>query len=274
MKLAMRIDGDLRVHFFDFARELHRIHDCWNVCPSHDGLLSANSVDMPIRRSGRRPRRNGSSGTISRAARLWNGGAVTISKDDFETQVLAILGPLRGVARRLTNNEANADDLVAESITRAWRARASLADAGAFRAWIFRILNNTFISERRKVAARPREEPMVDESGDAEGAFSIFERLHQPFLLWFGNPEQEFLDKLLREDLERALAALPEHYRIVVVLADVEGLKYGEIAEALDVPVGTVRSRLARARSALQRTLWTVARDRGLQTPRAAGTHG
>jgi len=199
---------------------------------------------------------------------------VTISKEAFETQVLAILGPLHGVARRLTKNEADAEDLVAESITRAWQARASLADAGAFRAWLFRILSNTFISERRKTLARPREEPRVDESGDEEGACSIFERLHQPFLLWFANPEQEFLDKLLREDLDRAIAALPEHYRVVVVLADVEGLTYGEIAEALDVPIGTVRSRLARARSALQRTLWTVARDHGLQMLRAAGTRG
>jgi RNA polymerase sigma-70 factor (ECF subfamily) len=177
------------------------------------------------------------------------------------------------VARRLTKNEADAEDLVAESVTRAWQARASLADTGAFRAWMFRILNNTFISERRKALARPREELLLDESGE-ETAFSIFERLHQPFLLWFANPEQEFLDKLLREDLDRALAALPEHYRVVVVLADVEGLKYGEIAEALDVPVGTVRSRLARARSALQRTLWNVARDHGLQTSRAASTQG
>ena len=106
------------------------------------------------------------------------------------------------------------------------------------------------------------------------GCLLDFQRLHQPFLLWFANPEQEFLDKLLREDLERALAALPEHYRVVVVLADVEGLKYGEIAEALDVPVGTVRSRLARARSALQRTLWNVACDHGLQASRTASTHG
>jgi RNA polymerase sigma-70 factor, ECF subfamily len=178
------------------------------------------------------------------------------------------------VARRLTRNEADAEDLVAESITRAWQARASLADAGAFRAWMFRILSNTFISERRKTLARPREELLVDESGDEEGAFSLFERLHQPFLLWFANPEKEFLDKLLREDLDRALAALPEHHRVVVVLADVEGLTYGEIAEALDVPIGTVRSRLARARSALQRTLWTVACDYGLQMSRAAGTRG
>jgi RNA polymerase sigma-70 factor (ECF subfamily) len=208
-----------------------------------------------------------------RVARLWGGGVVIVSKDAFEAQVLALLGPLHGVARRLTKNEADAEDLVAESITRAWRARASLADAGAFRAWMFRILNNTFISERRRTLARPREELLGDESTDGEGAFSIFERLHQPFLLWFANPEQEFLDKLLREDLDHALAALPEHYRIVVVLADIEGLKYGEIAEALDLPVGTVRSRLARARSALQRTLWDVARDHGLQPSRAGGTH-
>jgi RNA polymerase sigma-70 factor, ECF subfamily len=195
---------------------------------------------------------------------------VTTSKDAFETQVLALLGPLHGVAKRLTKNDADAEDLVAESITRAWRARDSLVDKGAFRAWMFRILNNTYISERRKVLARPREELLVEESYE-EGAFSIFERLHQPFLLWLANPEQEFLDKLLREDLDRALAALPEHHRIVVVLADVEGLKYGEIAETLDVPVGTVRSRLARARGALQRALWSVAQDRGLQT---SGTSG
>ena len=199
---------------------------------------------------------------------------MTLSKDAFETQVLAILGPLHGVARRLTRNGADAEDLVAESITRAWRGRASLVDTGAFRAWMFRILNNTFVSERRKMLARPREELLVDESGEDEGAFSLFERLHQPFLLWFANPEQEFLDKLLREDLDRALAALPEHHRVVVVLADIEGLKYGEIAETLSVPVGTVRSRLARARSALQRTLWSVARDHGLQASRAGSTQG
>jgi RNA polymerase sigma-70 factor (ECF subfamily) len=199
---------------------------------------------------------------------------VTISKDAFETHVLEILGPLHGVARRLTKNEADAEDLVAEAITRAWRARASLTEAAAFRAWLFRILTNTFISERRKTLARPREELLLDESSEAESGFSIFERLHQPFLLWFANPEQEFLDKLLREDLERALAALPAHYRVVVVLADVEGLKYGEIAEALDLPIGTVRSRLARARSALQRSLWDVAIDHGLQPSRTASTRG
>lgn len=188
-----------------------------------------------------------------------------ISKEAFETNVLAILGPLQGVARRLTRNEADADDLVSETIVRAWRARNSLAQEGAFRAWMFRILNNTFISERRKAQARPYEEAFAESDGcGAEPPFSAFEQLHQPFLLWFSNPEQEFLDKLRREEIDRALADLPEHYRVVVVLADLEELKYSEIAETLDIPVGTVRSRLARARSALQASLWRLARERPL----------
>jgi RNA polymerase sigma-70 factor, ECF subfamily len=198
-------------------------------------------------------------------------GPVSTSKDSFEARVLAILGPLHGVARRLTKNDADAEDLVAESISRAWRARDSLADGDAFRPWMFRILNNTFVSECRKASVRPREELLDDQGGEGDGRFSIFERLHRPVLLWFATPEQEFVDSLLREDLDRALAALPEHQRIVVVLADVEGLKYGEIAETLDVPVGTVRSRLARARSALQRTLWNVAQEHGLRRPGVGG---
>jgi RNA polymerase sigma-70 factor (ECF subfamily) len=189
---------------------------------------------------------------------------MAVSKNAFEDQVLALLGSLQGVARRLCRNDAEAEDLVAETVCRAWRSRESLAHPAAFRAWIFRILNNTFVSERRKPDCR-LELGLGD--GEAEGdeeRFSLFERMHQPFLLWFSNPEQEFLDKLLREDLERALAALPEHHRIVVVLADLEEFNYAEVATALDIPVGTVRSRLARARSALQKALWESARNYGL----------
>jgi RNA polymerase sigma-70 factor (ECF subfamily) len=187
-----------------------------------------------------------------------------ITKDLFESEVLALLGRLNGVARRLTRNAADAEDLVAESIARAWGARDSLAQTSAFRAWMFRILHNTFISERRRAMARPHLEPLIEEDCDDPHPFSIFERLHQPFLLWFDNPEQEFLAKLMRSDLERALATLPEHYRIVVILADLEEFTYAEIADTLQIPIGTVRSRLARARGALQETLWGLARDRGL----------
>ena len=86
--------------------------------------------------------------------------------------------------------------------------------------------------------------------------------------------EQEFLDKLLREDLDRALATLPEHHRIVVILSDLEEFTYAEIASTLDVPIGTVRSRLARARSALQKLLWQQAKDYGLDGAAATGRDG
>lgn len=192
---------------------------------------------------------------------------MAVSKESFEDQVLALLGSLQGVARRLAGNETEAEDLVAETVARAWRGRESLADAGAFRAWIFRILHNTFVSERRRPDSRLQlglELEQCEEQDDGTARFSIFEQMHQPFLLWFSNPEQEFIDKLLREDLERALAALPERYRVVVILSDLEEFNYAEIATALDIPVGTVRSRLARGRSALQRSLWQCATAYGL----------
>jgi RNA polymerase sigma-70 factor (ECF subfamily) len=192
---------------------------------------------------------------------------MAVSRDFFEKQLLELLGPLQGVARRLTGNDAEAEDLVADTVVRALRALDTLECEAACRAWMFRILNNTFISDFRRANARPRTESLDIEAQDGGETleFSLFEQMHQPFLLWFSNPEQEFLDKLLREDLERALAALPEHHRVVVVLSDLEEFSYGEIAETLGVPIGTVRSRLARARSALQKALWDQAGEYGLK---------
>jgi RNA polymerase sigma-70 factor (ECF subfamily) len=198
-----------------------------------------------------------------------------ISRRAFEEQVLALLGSLNGVARRLTANPADAEDLVAETVARAWRGLDSLESETAFRAWIFRILHNTFVSELRRAGARPRLESLeCDEADEEEVPFSIFEQMHQPFLLWFSNPEQEFLDKLLREDLDRALAGLSDCHRVVVILSDLEELSYGEIAEALGIPVGTVRSRLARARAALQKILWQQAREYGLKAAPLASREG
>jgi RNA polymerase sigma-70 factor, ECF subfamily len=187
-----------------------------------------------------------------------------ISRKAFEDQVLELLGTLHGVARRLTCNDADAQDLVAETVERAWRARDALEDGAAFRAWIFRILHNSFISDRRRASARAKVQLDCREEDEDAEQFSLFEQMHQPFLLWFSNPEQEFLDKVLREDLERALCTLPEHYRAVVVLSDLEDFTYAEIAAALEIPVGTVRSRLARARGALQKILWRSAQAYGL----------
>ena len=186
----------------------------------------------------------------------------------FEEKVIGLLDRLFGAAMRLVKNREDAEDLVAEAVTKAWASRRFLKDPENFRPWIFRILTNTFISDCRKRAVRPQTETFAENPSDAEAAFSLFEELHQPFLLWWGNPEKEFLNKLLREDLENAVEALPELFRIVVVLSDLEGFSYQEMAGMLKVPVGTVRSRLARGRGLLQKTLWEHGKEAGLIRPR------
>jgi RNA polymerase sigma-70 factor (ECF subfamily) len=159
---------------------------------------------------------------------------------------------------------------VAEATAKAWLNLQMLRERDRFRGWIFRILSNLFLSERRSAASKPLDEPLNESSTD----FSIFERLHQPFLLWWSNPEQEFLAKLAREDLIRAIEALPESYRLVVTLVDVQEFSYQEVATSLDIPLGTVRSRLARGRSLLQHALWDLAAEVGLVPPHATREPG
>jgi RNA polymerase sigma-70 factor (ECF subfamily) len=180
----------------------------------------------------------------------------------FADQVERLLPDLLGTALRLVRNRPDAEDLVADTVSKAWLALPSLQDREALRGWLFRILTNAFLSSRRMIGARGAHVPLDDTDDDS--AFSLFERLHQPFLLWSTNPEQVFLAKLLREDLERAIDGLADPFRMVVVMVDVQGWSYQDAAQALHVPLGTVRSRLARGRSALQRALWEHASDVGL----------
>lgn len=179
----------------------------------------------------------------------------------FRAEVERLMDRLYGTALRLTRNRADAEDLVSEAVTKAWANFNHLADHQAFPKWLFRILTNTFVSDQRRIRYETSE-TIVDVDG-AE-TFSLFEKLHQPFLLWWSNPEQELINTLLREDLENALNQLAEEYRFVVVLVEINGHSYAETAEILGVPIGTVRSRLSRARSMLQRALWRQAEAAGL----------
>lgn len=184
-------------------------------------------------------------------------------RDVFVSHAEGSVNRLYSAALRLTRNPSDAEDLVAETVAKAWACLETLQDPERCLPWMMRIMTNTFISEKRSARSKTVHEAYIEEPDPDETGFSLFERLHQPFLLWWGNPEQQFLDQTVKRDIVAALDALPENFRVVVILSDMEGLTYQEIADALEVPVGTVRSRLARARALLQKSLWEHALDKG-----------
>lgn len=173
---------------------------------------------------------------------------------------------LYAMACRLTRNQADAEDLVAESVTKAWAAFASLEDRTRFRQWLFRILHNCFISDYRKKSIRPKETP-YDELPVQEGEDEISELLiRQPnaFMHWWANPEKEFINSLLGEHILQAIDSLPDVFRTTVLLVNVEGFSYDDAADVLGVPSGTIRSRMKRGRTLLQKALWQLAIEEGL----------
>lgn len=178
----------------------------------------------------------------------------------FEQEVIRLMDRLYGTALRLTRNPDDAEDVVAEAVERAWTRLDDLRDWEHFEGWLFRVLNNTFISMWRRRRSRQDRETEFDDPDSAaspdERDFSLYRKLHQPFLLWWGTPQDQFLDRLVLDDLQRALDSLPDPFRVVVVLVEVQGYTYDEVAGLLEVPVGTVRSRLSRARALLQKRLW------------------
>lgn len=192
----------------------------------------------------------------------------------FEARLEPLLDRLYGTALRLTRHPDDAEDIVAEAVSKAWHRLDELRDPARFDAWLFHILSNTFISEwrRRQCRPQPTNDPDAVErlAGDD---FTLFQQLHQPFLLWWGSLEEQFFNQLLQEDLERAVDALPDPFRVVMVLVEVQGYTYEEVARLLGIPLGTVRSRLSRARSLLQKRLWQQARDAGI-APTSPGQGG
>lgn len=187
-------------------------------------------------------------------------------KHYFSQRIEENMGPLYALARRLTGNSADAEDLVADSVARAWTSIAGLEDRSRFRPWIFRILHNCFISNYRKQSIRPAE-TSYDENAAGEGGQEITALLvKQPddFLFWWGNPEREFVNTLLADDIMAAIRSLPEAFRMTVLLINMEGFSYDEAAEILGVPPGTVRSRMKRGRTLLQKALWEQAGEAGL----------
>jgi RNA polymerase sigma-70 factor (ECF subfamily) len=179
----------------------------------------------------------------------------------FAAAAMQYAPQLYNAALRMTRNRADAEDLVQETYLRAYRSYATFEEGTNLRAWLFRILTNTFINAYRAKQRRPQETDL----GDMEDLY-LYRRIGQV------NPasvsaEDQLLDLFTDDEVKAALEDLPEAFRLPVLLADVEEFSYKEIAEMLDIPIGTVMSRLHRGRKAMHKRLFDFAQARGLVVP-------
>src|SRR5437773_216073 len=175
----------------------------------------------------------------------------------FERDAMPLLPGLYSAALRLTRNPADAEDVVQEAFLRAYRGFAGFTEGTNLKAWMYRILTNTFINAYRKKKRQPVE-VLEDELPD----WYLYEQLGGEGTV--ASAESTVLESIPDEDVREALDALPEAFRMAVWLVDVEGFSYKEAAEILDVPIGTVMSRLHRGRKALQKALFEFGVERGL----------
>jgi RNA polymerase sigma-70 factor, ECF subfamily len=187
-----------------------------------------------------------------------------IKKKKFSKIVLNHFSAMRRFALSLCRNEFDADDLVSETIVKAYDNFQRLNDESKSKQWLFRILNNQFIDKYRSRKVFVEIESREFAENDA-GAFSLFESLGQTNFVEHGNPEKKFISKLTQQDIRNAIQELPVEFRQVMILCDVEEFTYAEISKIVNVPIGTVRSRISRARIILQKKLWLHAKDFGIK---------
>jgi len=178
-------------------------------------------------------------------------------EERFEREALPMLPGMYSAAYRLTRNAADAEDLVQETFLRAYRGFHQFQPGTNLKAWLYRILTNTFINSYRKKQRQPQTI-----SDDEIEDWYLYSKMAEEGLE--PSAETSVIESLPDEDVQEALSSLPPQFRIAVLLADVEGFSYKEIAEITGVPIGTVMSRLHRGRKALEKRLWDVVRERGL----------
>src|SRR6478735_1641466 len=176
---------------------------------------------------------------------------------DFADQAMQYAPQLYSAALRMTRNRSDAEDLVQETYLRAYRSFHTFDTGTNLRAWLFRILTNTFINTYRAKQRRPVESDL----GDVEDLY-LYKRISN--IETSRSAEDTLFDLFTDDEVKQALEDLPENFRLPVLLADVEDFSYKEIAEILDIPIGTVMSRLHRGRKAMQKALVEFATERGL----------
>jgi RNA polymerase sigma-70 factor (ECF subfamily) len=188
----------------------------------------------------------------------------------FAEQAMEFMPSLYSAALRMTRNPADAEDLVQETYLKAYRGFGGFEQGTNLKAWLYRILTNTYINRYRQQKRRPDESDLDDVED-----FYLYRRLGGlEEARASRSAEDELMDFFTETEVKDAVEALPEQFRLAVLLADVEGFSYKEIAEILDIPIGTVMSRLHRGRKALQKALYDFASQRGLAGQRATDGDG
>ncbi len=182
------------------------------------------------------------------------------ARENFSADVMQYAPQLFSTAVRMTRNRADAEDLVQETYLKAWRAFDSYEQGTNLRAWLFRIMTNTYINKYNAKLRRPDE----TELDDVEELY-LFRRMGAfDQSKMSASAEDQMFELFTDDEVKSAIEDLPESFRLPVLLSDVEGFSYKEISEMLDVPIGTVMSRLHRGRKTMHKRLYQYAKDRGL----------
>jgi RNA polymerase sigma-70 factor, ECF subfamily len=179
---------------------------------------------------------------------------------NFEQDAMQYARQLYSAAMRMTRNPSDAEDLVQETFLKAYRAYHTFEEGTNLKAWLYRILTNTYINKYRKDSRRPSEVDL----GSVEDLYLYRNIGSEESVEAARTTEDRVLDGLVESDIKKAVEDLPENFRLPVLLADLEGFSYKEISDILDIPIGTVMSRLHRGRKAMQKSLWEYAVKRGL----------
>jgi len=189
----------------------------------------------------------------------------TSKKELFEKEAIKYMDELFASAMRMTKQKEAAEDLLSEVYSKAWKAFDQFEPGTNLRAWLYKILTNTYINHYRH---KQREPYMVEldrpDDPDTGSGGDLYDRILGASPSPFDNPDAVLTNRILDQDLTKAIESLPDEFRLAVLLSDVQNFSYQDIADILSIPIGTVRSRLWRGRRLLQKILWKQAVEAGI----------
>ena len=193
----------------------------------------------------------------------------TTDRQEFEKEAFPFMEEIFASALRLARQRENAEDLVSEVYSRAWKAYGQFERGTNMRAWLYKILTNTFINHYRHKQREPGIVNLDQTQTDSEGSEggTLYDRLADTA----PRPDELLANRFLDRDLQKAIDSLPEEFRMVVLLCDVQSFSYQDAADMLEIPIGTVRSRLFRGRRLLQKILWDQAVATGVVSAAGGG---